>query len=148
MQLNRKQDLSIYYWLIDTVPSGITVEDGFPTGKLDLPTVSIVSLDTKATPFELGGCDLDEMFWRIDCFAVNKAQRDELAYLIYKELEQGIPVYDYDLGFVTPPQIGTLVVSKRNLKQINLKQIHVFENLVEKLYWRSGITYFTYYEPA
>ena len=143
MQLNRKWDLSIYYWLIDTVPSGITVEDGFPTGNLDLPTVSIVTLDTRAAPFELGGCDLDNMFWRIDTFAANKAQRDELAYIIYKELEQGIPVYDYDLGFVAPPQIGTLVVSKRNLKVI-----HVFADLVEKLYWRSGITFFTYYETA
>ena len=143
MQLNRKWDLSIYYWLIDTVPSGINVEDGFPTGKLDLPTVSIVTLDTRATPFELGGCDLDNMFWRIDTFAANKAQRDELAYLIYKELEQGIPVYDYDLGFVAPPQIGTLVVSKRVMKNI-----HVFADLVEKLYWRNGITFFTYYETA
>ena len=143
MQLYRKLDLSIYYWLVATVPSGITVEDGFPTGTLELPTVSISSLDVRDKPFELGGCNLDDIFWRIDTFAVNKAQRDELAYLIYKELEQGIPVYDYDLGFVAPPQIGTLVVSKRNLKVI-----HVFADLVEKLYWRSGITFFTYYEPA
>lgn len=141
MQLNRKQDLSIYYWLVDTVPTGINVEDGFPVGKLELPTVSITSLDIRAKPFELGGCDLDDMFWRIDTFAVNKAQRDELAYLIYKELEQGIPVYDYDLGFAAPPQIGTLVVDKRVLKPI-----HVFEELVEKLYWRTGITFFTVYE--
>ena len=143
MQLNRKLDLSIYYWLISVVPAGIEVVDGFPTGKLELPTVSIVTLDMRGKPFELGGCDLDDSFWRIDCFAVNKAQRDELAYIIYKELEQGIPVYDYDLGFVAPPQIGTLVVSKRNLKVI-----HVFEDLVEKLYFRSGITFFTYYETA
>lgn len=141
MQLNRLTDLSIYYWLVDTVPTGINVEDGFPVGKLELPTVSITSLDIRAKPFELGGCDLDDMFWRVDCFAVNKAQRDELAYLIYKELEQGIPVYDYDLGFAAPPQIGTLVVDKRVLKPI-----HVFEDLVEKLYWRTGITFFTYYE--
>ena len=120
MQLNRKIDLSIYYWLVDEVPTGINVEDGFPVGKLELPTVSIVTLDTKATPFELGGCDLDDSFWRIDVFAVNKAQRDELAYIIYKELEDGIPVYDYDFGFVAPPQIGTLVVSKRNLKLISI----------------------------
>jgi len=143
MQLYRKLDLSIYYWLVATVPSGVTVEDGFPTGTLELPTVSISSLDVRDKPFELGGCNLDDIFWRIDTFAVNKAQRDELAYLIYKELEQGIPVYDYDFGFVAPPQIGTLVVSKRNLKVI-----HVFADLVEKLYWRSGITFFTYYEPA
>jgi hypothetical protein len=141
MQLNRKQDLSIYYWLIDKVPAVINVEDGFPVGKLELPTVSITSLDIRSKPFELGGCDINDSFWRVDCFAVNKAQRDELAYIIYEELEQNIPVYDYDLGFAAPPQIGTLVVDKRILKPI-----HVFENLVEKLYWRTGITFFTYYE--
>lgn len=143
MQLYRKLDLSIYYWLIDTVPSAVNVEDGFPTGSLTLPTVSITSLDVRGTPFELGGCDLDNMFWRVDTFAANKAQRDELAYIVYKALEQGIPVYNYDLGFISPPQIGTLVVSKRIMKTI-----HVFADLVEKLYWRSGITFFTYYEPA
>ena len=143
MELNRLIDLSIFYWLKDKVPAGITVVDGFPPGKLELPTVSITALDISAKPFELGGCDLDNSFWRVDVFAVNKAQRDELAYIIYKELEQNIPVYDYDLGFVAPPQIGTLVVSKRNLRVI-----HVFEDLVEKLYYRSGITFFTYYETA
>lgn len=146
MQLYRKIDLSIYYWLVATVPSAVNVEDGFPTGSLTLPTVSITSLDVRGTPFELGGCDLDNMFWRVDTFAANKAQRDELAYIVYKELEAGVPIYDYDEGFppgVSPTQIGTLIVSKRNLKTI-----HVFADLVEKLYWRSSVTFFTYYEPS
>jgi len=145
MQLQRKLDLSIYYWLQDTVPSMVNVEDGFPSGELDLPTVSITFLDVKGTPLELGACDQNNHFWRIDVFALNKAQRDELAYMIYTALESNIPAYNYDEGFppvISPSRIGTLVVSKRDLRPI-----HVFEQLVEKLYWRSGITFYTYYEP-
>lgn len=143
MQLNRLFDLSIFYWLQDTVPAIVNVEDGFPVGELTLPTVSITSLDIEGNPFELGGCDLDNLFWRIDVFAKNKAQRDELAYLIYKELESNVAVHDYDLGFppVVAPVLGTLIVSRRKMRPV-----HVFEDLVEKMYWRLTITFVSYYE--
>lgn len=144
MNLKRIQDLSIYYWLQSKVPSIVNVEDGFPTGSLTLPTVSITSLDIRGVPLELGGCDYNTSFWRIDIFAKNKAQRDELAYLLFDEIEHQVPVYDYGVGFppaISPPQIGTLIVSKRLLRPV-----HVFEELVEKLYWRSSVTFFTYYE--
>jgi len=144
MELQRKFDLSWYYWLVSTVPAIVNVSDGFPPDELELPTVSITSLDITGTPFELGGYELDKQFWRVDVFAKNIAQRDELAYIIYKAMECGIPVYNYDEGFppsVSPTRIGTLIVSKRVLKPI-----HVFQDLVKKLYWRSAITLFTYYE--
>jgi len=144
MQFNRLCDLSIFYWLRGIVPAIVNVEDGFPVGELTLPTVSITSLDIEGNPFELGGCELDNLFWRIDVFAKNKAQRDELAYLIYKELESNIAVHDYDVGFppvVTPAQLGTLIVSRRKIRPV-----HVFEDLVEKLYWRMTITFVSYYE--
>lgn len=142
----RKLDLSIYYWLVDKVPSIVNVVDGFPNTELNLPTVSIVNLDVEGVPFEFGAVDLNNHFWRIDVFAENKAQRDELAALLFDELELHIPVYDYDEGFppsVSPSQLGILVVSKRNTKPI-----HVFKDLVEKFYWRSSVTFFSYYEPS
>jgi len=144
MELNRLSDLSIYYWLRGIVPAIVNVEDGFPVGELTLPTVSITSLDIEGNPFELGGCELDNLFWRIDVFARNKAQRDELAYLIYKELESNVVVRDYDVGFppVVAPILGTLIVSRRRTRPV-----HVFEDLVEKLYWRMSITFVSYYEP-
>lgn len=144
MRLNIKLDRSIYYWLISLVNNSVHVEDGFPTGNLTLPTVSITALDIEGVPFELGGTDLSWYFWRIDIFAKNKNQRDDLAYQIFDHVEGNIPVYDYDEGFPppTPSQIGILIVKKRKLKPI-----HVFENLVEKLYWRSSITFFTTYQP-
>jgi len=144
MDIYRKQDLSIYYWIEGLVPSTVNVSDGFPEGTLELPTVSITSLDMSGKPHEIGGYDLNINFWRIDIFAENVVQRDKLATMLYAELEHNVPVYDYDEGFppaVSPTQIGTLIVNKRQLKPI-----HVFEDLVEKLYWRSGITFFSYYE--
>jgi len=143
MEINRIQDLSIFYWLDSIVPSIVTVVDGFPTGDLELPTVSITPLELRGLPFELGGCEQDRFFWRIDIFAKHVAQRDELAYMIFNALEQNIPVYDYDVGFPppVPPRIGTLLVEKRFVQPV-----HVFRELVEKLYWRSGITFFTTYQ--
>jgi hypothetical protein len=144
MQQLRKEEISIYYWLQDLVPDSVNVEDGFPQTDLVLPTVSITELDIEATPFEMGGCELDTRLWRIDVFAENKAQRNNLAYDIYSELECGIPVYDYDEGFppnTSPSQIGILEVQKRKLKPV-----HVFDELVDKFYWRSRITFFTYFE--
>lgn len=146
MRLNRKIDRSIYYWLDDLVHDSVNVEDGFPSGELVLPTVSITNLDIEGMPFELGGDEQNWYFWRIDVFAKNKEQRDELAYQIFDCLEDNITVQDYDEGFppsVTPSRIGTLVVSKRKLRPI-----HVFKDLVEKIYWRSSITFFTYYETV
>lgn len=143
MDLHRKLDLSIYYWLVDQVPSAITVVDGFPKAELVLPTVSITSLDLTAMPFELGGNDLNHDMWRIDVFAKNVAQRDELAYLLFEALQCNIPVYDYAVGFppTTIPRIGLLVVERRTLRPI-----YVFEDLVDKLYWRTSITFFSHYE--
>lgn len=143
MDLHRKQDLSIYYWLESIKPSSIVnVEDGFPDKELNLPTVSITNLDLRGTPHELGGNDLNHDMWRIDVFTKTKSQRDELATLVFDQLECNIPVYDYDLGFTSPPRIGTLIISNRAVRPI-----HVFEELVEKLYWRSAITFNSYYEP-
>lgn len=144
MQLQRKFDLSLFYWLQDNVPSSVNVEDGFPQGELILPTVSTTLLDTSGIPLELGGAEINAEFWRIDVFAKNKAQRDNLAYTLFSELEQNVAVYDYDEGFPpgsSPTQLGTLIVSKRNLRPV-----HVFSELVEKMYWRSSIVFYTKFQ--
>jgi len=145
MELHRKFDLSIYYWLSGLVPSSVTVVDGFPNTDLVLPTVSVTQLDIEGLPFELGGSERDLLFWRIDSFGETKTQRDNLASIIYSGLECGVDVYNYDEGFpptVSPTKIGTLIVSKRKLRPI-----HTFEQLVDKLYWRSAVTFFTKYQP-
>lgn len=145
MHLGRKQEISLYFWLEDQVDDSVNVEDGFPgSTELTLPTVSITDLDISGEPLELGGCEQDIRWWRIDVFASNKAQRNSLRYSLYEELENHIKVYDYDEGFppsVSPSQLGTLLVSDRTSKAV-----HVFEDLVDKLYWRASIVFSTKYQ--
>lgn len=149
IQLERIQDLSIFYDLRNLLPTFITIVDGFPGSetsvdpKLVLPTVSIDSLDLSPVPFELGSLDKTKRFWAIDVFAKNKSQRDDFTYTIFNHLKDSvIPVYNYDLGFppIIVPQIGYLIS-----ENINAKPIYVFKDLVQDLYWRSRITFFTKY---
>lgn len=149
METLEKQHLSIYYWLKELMPESstnpVTVTGEFPSGNLNLPTVSVLCMKTYNKPFELGGRDLNERFWRIDVFAQNISTRDGLAYLIYDSLEtKRIVVYNYEEGFppaVSPTAIGYLIVTSRLLTPV-----HVFDQLVEKLYWRTSISFYTYYE--
>lgn len=139
MYLERKQDLSIYYWLVGLFPT-INVEDGFPTESLIIPTISVEVdiIDTEG--FELGNRHrLKDRQWYIDVFAATKTQRNEIAYKILNELENPIPVQDYDEGF--PPSVNPSVIGGMIVDRIRLENIKVLSELVEKLYWRSTITF-------
>ena len=77
--------------------------------------------------------------WRIDVFADNKSQRDDYSYRILDNLQDDVPVYDYDEGFpptVTPTQLGCL-----NIFNINMTPIRIFPELTKKLYFRASITF-------
>lgn len=148
MNDQRKIDLSIFYWIKSKLPSFVTVLDAFPNSansddpQLALPTVSIDSINLKGFPLELGSNERFLRFWAIDIFTKNKSQRDDFAYLFSDSLlNESIPVYDYDQGFppdVSPSQIGYLVPS-----EIDAKPVYVFRDLVQDLYWRSRLTFFT-----
>lgn len=146
MHLLRKQDLSIYYFLRDTVFGDydfVNVEDGFPDKDLELPTVTIEALDLTPLQYELGNrVGKKDRFWAIDVFATNKAQRDEFAYLTIDNLENGICVYDYDENFPppTPTQLGRL-----DTQSIRATPVIIFPELQEKMYWRMNITFLTEY---
>jgi hypothetical protein len=147
MKLERKQDLSIFYWLqglLAPVSTTIKVVDGFPEEVLTLPTVSIEGENIRVVPHELGNRrGRRERVWTIDVFATNKAQRDELTSVILDDLETGIPVYDYDEGFppgVSPTQLGLL-----SPFDIDVLTVHNFGDLVEKLYWRTSIRFISEY---
>lgn len=147
MFLERKQDLSIYYWLQDEVLTAyptVGVVDGYPGDDLEIPSVAVVNQDIFLEPFELGNRKGQRIrVWNIEVFASNKAQRDELSSIIVNEIEDGIYVYDYDEGFppsVSPTQLGTL-----HPREIVILPIRIFPDLVEKLYWRSSIRFITNY---
>jgi len=152
MLIQRKIDLSIYYHLVDLLPSNVTVVDGFPVGydgqplgELQLPTVAVERRPITRSPHELGGEGLDHFAYSVDIYATTKAQRDDLAYLVQRDLDQNnVAVYDYDEGFppaISPTQIGTLVPEGDILNSV----VYVFPDLVPKLYWRSVVDFVGYY---
>lgn len=143
----RKEDLSIYYWLKDkfSASPSVNIVDGFPAENLVLPTISIEWKRIEGTNFELGNRDwFKRRLWYIDVFATNKSQRDEFAYKIMNEVSEGIPVYDYDLGFppaVTPTKLGILIP-----ESVSLDMIKIIPELVDKMYYRSTVMFMAYYD--
>ncbi|KKN38965.1 hypothetical protein LCGC14_0748090 [marine sediment metagenome] len=142
MHLLRKQDLSVYYFLEDMFSAYdfVNIVDGYPDEELVLPTISVEAMDVDSIPHELGNrVGLKDRFWDIEVFALNKAQRDEFAYLIMDNLEVGVSINDYDEGFppdVIPTKIGALDISNLTLTVVTL-----FPTIQEKLYWRMSITF-------
>lgn len=151
MYLQRKQDLSAYYYLVDLfsdVASFVTIVDGFPTTDLVVPSISVEAGTLISVPYELGNRKgTKPRSWFFDVFGKNKSQRDEYAYRILNDIEDnGISVYDYDEGFppdVNPTQIGVLIP-----RNIQLKIVRVIPEAVTKLYWRSTVSFMADYENS
>ena len=150
MYIQRKQDLSIFYWLQDDVfkdVNFITFVDDFPATDLVIPTVSVEAKELNLVPFELGNRHgLTDRVWFIDIFGANKSQRDEFGFRILERIEENIPVYDYDEAFppaVTPTKIGVLIPRK-----IKMQWVRVIPELVSELYWRSVISFEAEYQSV
>jgi len=147
MHIHRKQDLSIYYWLgnLFSDVSNLNVQDGYPVDGLVIPTISIEADTLFIRSFELGN-DIITSIWYIDVFANNKTQRDEFMYRILDNIENGIPVYNYDEGFppdASPSRTGTLLA-----RYTEAKVIPIMADLVDKLYYRVRISFTTDYDEA
>jgi hypothetical protein len=146
MDLERKKDLSIYYWisgLFTSYPS-VKVVDGFPEEDLELPVIAVETDRIDSYPFELGNSIRNRTrFWYIDTYAITKSQRDEISYIILNACDEGkIPVYDYDIGFppTVVPQIGAL-----NIEDYSMEIVRVIPELTEKMYYRSVVRFTTEY---
>jgi hypothetical protein len=142
MHIERKKDLSIYYWLVDLFSdaSYVNIRDGFPSENLELPTVAVEGGTIKLRPFELGNRSrVFKRIWFIEIFANNKSQRDDFSYRVLSALENVIPVYDYDEGFPppTPTQLGIL-----DPLEVDMTPIKILPEMTEKLYYRNSV-YFT-----
>lgn len=145
MRIERKQDLSVYYFIKDLLTGNpqIKVVDEFPVDKLTLPTVSVEAKTIDAFDFELGNRNrLKLRVWYIDVFAQNKSQRDELAYIILDALESCIPVYDYDEGF--PPTVVTQL-GCMDTEDLRMDIIRVDPSLVSTMYYRAMISFSAFY---
>jgi hypothetical protein len=146
MELERKQDLSIYYWLkgLMTPYSLVTVNDGYPDGDIPIPSVTIEGETIRFIEHELGSrTGRRERFWVVDIIALNKAQRDDITSIISNDIETGIMVYDYEEGPGSTTQLGLL-----RPFDIGVTTIRIFPSLVEKMYWRNTIRFYTEYNAT
>jgi hypothetical protein len=141
MELERKWDLSVVYWLkglFSATP--VNIVDSYPTGKMILPTVSVDFDNISTYMLELGSRQRAKLgSWTIDIYAKTKSQRDEIAFKILSALDEKISVYDYDAGFppsVTPGQIGCL-----DPDDTSMQIIRVIPELVEELYYRAVVNF-------
>lgn len=138
MFLERKEDLAIYYWLVNLFQSvsGIKIVDGFPDDPLSLPTISVEWDETDIHAIQLGDRAGSRLrTWYIDVFAKNKSTRDEFAYKIHNELKDGITVYDIVNGVPTADKIGHL-----NILQRRIKVVRIDPELVSTMYYRASIS--------
>jgi hypothetical protein len=141
MDIERKKDLSIYYWLQDLFSdvSYVNIEDGYSEEGLEIPTVVVEGGVINLKPHEMGNRNrVFKRLWFIDIYATNKSQRDEFSYRVLRALQDIIPVYDYDEGFPppTPTQLGVL-----DSQSISGVPVQIFPEMTEKLYYRFSISF-------
>jgi hypothetical protein len=135
--IERKEDLAIYYWLVNEFASvpGLKVVDGFPADELTIPTISVDWEMTDIKYYQLGDrSGLRVRTWYIDVYASNKSQRDEFAYKIHNDLKDGITVYDIVNGVPTQTVIGHL-----NILQRRIRVVKIDPELVSSMYYRASI---------
>jgi len=142
MYIEKKEDQSIHYWLVDLfqdVPF-ITLVDEFPETLLTIPTISNDVGRIDMEDLELGDrTGIRVRNWYIDIFAKTKTQREDFGYRILDALKNGINIYDYDEGFppdVTPSKIGHLNVLARSYEPMR-----VSPDFTDKLYYRATISF-------
>jgi hypothetical protein len=147
MLLERKQDLSVYFWLRNQFSASpfINIVDGFPEDDLVIPTIALDEDISSSRIFEMGDRNrIKTRYYYFEVFAANKTQRNEMGYTLLNALEEKIPVYDYDEGIsftTTPSQIGVL-----DPEEIVLKPIKVIPELTENLYYRATVSFVAEYQ--
>jgi len=142
MHIERKKDLSVYYWLVDLfsdVPY-VTISDGYPPTEIVPPTIAVDWRHIVLDPWELGNSQpVFDRAWYIDIIAKNKSQRDDFGYRILDALKTNIPVYDYDMGFppdVSPTQLGCLIPDN-----VRLEEVRILPQLTQVLYYRAIVSF-------
>ena len=147
MLRERKEDLSIYYFVVDLfadISDILTVVDGYPMEGFTLPTLAVEAKTINTAKWEIGNrTRVQFRVWYIDVFAKNKSQRDELGYRLLNGLEACIPVYDYDEGF--PPDVDPTELGCLEVEDLRLRIIRVYPELVDSLYYRATVSFVATY---
>jgi hypothetical protein len=147
MYQERKEDLSVYYYVEDLFSDVLDftdIVDGFPTQELQIPTIAIESDWINTSEWELGNRNRILLrTWYVDVFAKNKTQRDEFMYRLLHGFEECIPVYDYDEGF--PPDVYPTELGCLNVENLTADIVRVSPRLVDKLYYRATVSFTAVY---
>jgi len=148
MELQRKQDISLLYWLEDLFEDApfVTIVSEYKPTELVAPCIAVETGDTEGDVYELGNRTiLMEREFYLGIYAKNISQRNDYAYKVFNNLyENAIPVYNYDEGFppdVSPTQIGNLL-----FKRARISPLGIDPELVDKLYYQSLVKYTAIYE--
>lgn len=140
MYLERKQELSVYYWLNDLFEgTDVDIVDAYYDGTLEIPRVAIVGGDIGSTLHELGGAERYDRVWYLEIYANTKQQRDEIGYKIFGQLrtDGSIPVYDYDEGF--PPDVSPSVLGYMDVLRHQYRPSIFDSELQNVLDWRATV---------
>lgn len=142
MDLETKEDLSVYYWIKDKFASTpfITVLDSFPVSNFVFPSISVEPMKATAESYELGS--KTKQHYRkyiIDIFALTKTQRSEIAYRIYNYLDDTIPVSNFDEGF--PPSVTPSILTGLDIMDKDLEFIRTYPELLEQMYYRATLIF-------
>lgn len=142
MYIEKKEDLSLYYWIKDLFSDTpfVTIKDEFPETELVIPTVSIDVGSVRIEQFELGNREgLRVRKWFVDIFAKNKTQREDFGYRILNALKDGIIVYNYDEGF--PPNISPSKIGHLNVLSRSYDPMQISPDFSDKLYYRATVAF-------
>lgn len=145
MLIYRLEDLSMRYYVEQLFSSFgfVTVVSEFPKQLLSLPTISVVNGKLIEDRFELGNrkSGLRTRRWFIDIYAGNLSQRDDFAYRILNESDNGMDVYDYNEGF--PPSASPTVINHLSVISKSYEPIDVLRSSNELLYYRGQLILIT-----
>lgn len=141
MYLERLEDLSVYYHVENLFAdvAGVKVVDDYPVDNLVIPSISVNAGKIRLEDFELGNrTPIRFRKWYIDVYAKNKTQRDEFGYRILNAFNDGIYVYDYNVGF--PPASGIPTIEHMAISNKEMDFVRILPELVDKMYYRATIT--------
>lgn len=142
MELERKENLSVYYFIKDKFAGypAITILDAFPEADFVYPAIVVEWSTATASNFELGSrVSQHHRSFVIDVFALTQTQRDEITFKLYEYLDDTIPVYDYDEGF--PPSVNPSQISCLDVEEKLARVIRIYPELVEQMYYRATIDF-------
>ena len=145
MSIYRLEDLSMNYFVRNLLSAftNITIVNEFPKQILQVPTISVVNGKLIEEQYELGNrsSGVRTRRWFIDIFGSNVSQRDDFAYRVLANTDNGIDVSDYNEGF--PPSVSPTVINRLSTISKSYEPLDIPIGDNEKLYYRGQIILIT-----